>query len=233
MLVSDFAKTSAGSNPLMPKKQLLAGLIALFSLLHMGQALSTTVSLESSTSAVSVGDTFTVDVLLTDATPGNVAAFNIDILYDTSLFDAQNVTFGTSFGLFEGFDYIAGDGPPVGAGAGTNIFQVSFLLDFELFPLQNPSEHPITLAPLPFGTIFLASLSFTAITAGNGAFSVGFLDISDALFPPGQVPTDPGNPTDPIVVLAVSAVPLPGAVWLMLSGLLAIGAIARKRVHAA
>lgn len=60
----------------MPKKQHLAGLIALFSLLHMGQALSTTVSLESSTSAVFVGGTFTVDVLLADATGGDVAAFN-------------------------------------------------------------------------------------------------------------------------------------------------------------
>ena len=60
----------------MPKKQHLAGLIALFSLLHMGQALSTTVSLESSTSAVFVGGTFTVDVLLADAPGGDVAAFN-------------------------------------------------------------------------------------------------------------------------------------------------------------
>ena len=201
----------------MLKKQFLLCLIVAFGFLHTGQALSAT----ASSGAVTVGDTLTLDVLLTDAIPGDVSASDLDILYDTTLFGAPDVTFGTSLG--GPLDSIPSDLPAPG---GVNILEVSFIFDpFDLLLLQSPSIHPVD-GPLPAGTIFLASLSFLAMEAGAGSFSLGFISIAD--FFGGPVPAVPGAP----VIVGVSPIPLPGALWLMITGLMGIGAMARKRVSA-
>jgi len=82
----------------MLKKQFLVCLIAIFGFLHTGQALSATVSLVPSSGAVTVGDTLTLDVLLTGVIPGDVAGFDMDILYDPVLFGTPGAAYGTSLG---------------------------------------------------------------------------------------------------------------------------------------
>ena len=205
----------------MLKKQFLICLIVAFGFLNIGQAFSATVSLIPGSGAVTVGDTLTLDVLLTDAIPGDVSAFDLDILYDMTLFAAPDVTYGTSLG--GPLDSFPTETPFTG---GVNIFEFSFIFDpFDLLILQDPSIHP-TDGPLPPGTIFLASLSFLAMAEGVGSFDVDILEITGFFGSP--TPADPGPPA----MVGVSPIPLPGALWLMITGLMGIGAMARKRVSA-
>jgi Cohesin domain/PEP-CTERM motif len=189
-----------------------------------------------SVTEATTGDSFDVDVVVGDLSSAAeiVSAFDLTIGFDPSVLEATGVTFGTSLGdpfFFEVFeDFLIGPGTTFGGvsyGAGeVNIAALSLLGDSGLAPLQGDS-------------VVLATLSFTALTAGATELSfipglvpgVPGLDVSGAEivpFVPGllefdSIGTGSVTVTDPMV-----SVPEPGTWALLACGMLVIVILRRR-----
>ena len=193
----------------MPKKQFLVCLIAILGFLHMGSVSAATLDFIPSISNVNENDAFDVDVVISDLGGALVGAFDISVDYDPAVLSATGVQFSGSLGDASFFETVSGSDISI---AGTvSAFNISLLLDFELAALQ------------PSGGFTILTLSFLADAIGTSALEFGFSVISDDL---GNV-ISTSNQTG-----QVNVVPLPGAVWLMITGLMGIGAMARKRAAA-
>jgi hypothetical protein len=195
----------------MPKKQFLVCLIAILGFLHMGSVSAATLDFIPSISNVNVNDAFDVDVVISDLGSDLVGGFDISIDYDPAVLSATGVQFSDSLGdpdpLF--FETITFSDTLI---AGTvNAFNSSLLSTSELAALQ------------PSGGFTILTLSFLADAIGTSALEFGFSLISDD----GGIAISTSNQTG-----QVNVVPLPGAVWLMITALMGIGAMARKRAAA-
>lgn len=202
----------------MKKVNWICYLIFILGSMYMGASSATLLSFSPSTNTVNVGDTFDVDVVISDlyAADGSreiVSAFDLDVLYDSAVLNATGVTFGTSLGdefFFEVFNF-----PPVFLSGGVDFAAVSYLFDFELLGLQ------------PNDNFTLATLSFDAIGAG-----VSSLMFDPVAFPGVDVKGLDANRLDlstlqGTVTVVSTAVPEPGILLLMLSGLLSLGIAGR------
>jgi hypothetical protein len=195
----------------MPKKQFLVCLIVILGFLQAGSVSAATLDFIPSISNVNENDAFDVDVVISDLGGALVGGFDISVDYDPAVLSATGVQFSDSLGdpdpLF--FETITFSDTLI---AGTvNAFNSSLLSTSELAALQ------------PSGGFTILTLSFLADAIGTSALEFGFSLISDDL---GNV-ISTSNQTG-----QVNVVPLPGAVWLMLTGLMGIGAMARKRAAA-
>ena len=192
----------------MLKKQFLVCLMVLFGLLHMGAGSAATLSFDPSSQTVGLGDTFDVDVVISDLGGALVGGFEFTVDFDPLVLASTGVDFSNALGdpLFgEAITDTSADNV-----LGTvDAFNVSLLFfDFELAAIQTTPS--FTLATLSFEALSIghSSLDFLGIVISDEfAFEIGSQGLS-------------GD---------VSVVPLPGAVWLMITGLLGIGAMARKR----
>lgn len=199
----------------MLKRQFFTCLIAVFGFLHVVAAPAATINLIPSSDVINVNDPLTVDIVITGLGPTEiVSTFDIDISYNDSVLDLTGVTFGNLLGdPFDPIDTLVFDFPVPGT---VGLFETSFLDDFTLGILQDDGD------PLA-NSVFLASLSFLSIGVGSGGLEFTVNDIFGGLFdPPLQLSSTTG-------AVAVSVIPLPGAAWLMLTGLLGIGFASRKR----
>ena len=84
----------------MKKVNWICYLIFILGSMYMGASSATLLSFSPSTNTVNVGDTFDVDVVISDlyAADGSreiVSAFDLDVLYDSAVLNATSVTFGT------------------------------------------------------------------------------------------------------------------------------------------
>lgn len=120
-----------------------------------------TLSLAGPATPVAMGESFTIDVEVSDLGDGIVSAFDLDIVFDADLFTADDVAFGAMLG---GPDD-SSSGAAIAAGR-VDLFELSFLSDMALADLQGDS-------------LILATLFVTA--AGPGAATFAF----DAETPPG------------------------------------------------
>jgi len=209
----------------MENKQLGLCLVAIFGLLYLGPASAVSINFSPSNSSVLVSDSLNVDIVISDlyAADGSreiVSAFDLDVTYDSSVLNATGVSFGALLGAnmsTDPFDFFSDAFIVSVLSPGRVDFaESSWLTNTDLLSLQ------------PDDNFTLATLSFEAIGVG-----VSLLEF-DMITPPGIdvkgfdpfTPFDLGDPTDAVV--SVSAVPVPGAMLLMLTGLLGIGIAGRK-----
>jgi hypothetical protein len=166
-----------------------------------------------------VGDLFNIDVVVSGLSSGEsgeiVSAFDLDVLYDSSILSATSIAFGPALGLTD-IDTFASS---IFSPGRLDFANVSLLFNDDLAALQGDS-------------VLLASLTFSAIGVGSSTLTF------DTLTPPGVtlVGSDPFS-TLPVdfagsALLTIrerpTGVPEPGALALLGLGLLGIAA-ARKR----
>ena len=122
--------------------------------------------IQASDSTVTVGDTMTVDLLFSGTDPV-LGAFDITLNYSPQFsFDSYSLTgLLGDLSVLEAVDVSLGDG-----GTEVNVGVLSLLSSTDLTGLQ-------TGRPDPF---LLATLSFTATSAGNGLFAVASFLLADA-----------------------------------------------------
>ena len=193
----------------MPKKQFLVCLIAILGFLHLGSVSAATLDFIPSISNVNVNDAFDVDVVISDLGGALVGGFNIFVDYDPAVLSATGVQFSDSLGDPFFFETITIS--DISTAGTVEAFNSSLLSTSELAALQ------------PSSGFTILTLSFLADAIGTSALEFSFSLISDGL---GDV-ISTSNQTG-----QVNVVPLPGAVWLMITGLMGIGALARKRAAA-
>ena len=155
------------------------------------------------------GGTVTFDIMVSDLGAANVGSFGFDLFFPNFLaFDS--ITFSPYLGneaMGEVVNYYAALPQQI-----VMVGAFSMLSDAELDMMQ-PN--------MPFS---LASLTFTGLTTGFGEVNLVNVALNDGS----------GISLNPVIFgdsfVAVDAVPVPGAVWLLGSGLLGlVGNQARKR----
>jgi hypothetical protein len=185
----------------------------------MGPSSAVSLNFSPSTTTVNVGDSFDIAVVISDLYAADnsreiVSAFDLDVLYDPAVLNATGITFGLSLGdefFFEVFnDAIFSPGR----------------IDFAALSLLDVAD---LLVLQPDDSFTLATLSFDAIGLG----------ISSLTFDPVEFPGvdvkgyDPFTPFDLSASTgqgSVTVVPVPGALILMISGLLSLGVAGRKKI---
>jgi hypothetical protein len=144
---------------------------------------------------VSAGDTLNVSLKITNLGSQIVSAFDLDVLYNSSILSANSVILTTT--PFGGSDSIQG------ANFGTgklNVWEVSFLSDADLASLQS----------IYGGTLTLFTMGFNVIADGTTELALGPLSVADGKDIKGfdNIPILPNNP-----------VPEPGTILLLGGGL--------------
>lgn len=171
------------------------------------------IAIVPSVTAVDTGGTFSLDIVIGDLGDQIVSGFDLDLLYDATLFSATAVDFGTGLGPDASLQF-----PSVVFGAGR--------IDFANLALYSDDE----LAALQGTSVRLARLSFGAIGAGAGLFSF------DATTAPGILATGrdalalefASVGTATVQVSRPTAVPEPETAGLALCALLAAAAVRRR-----
>lgn len=154
---------------------------------------------------VNVGDTLNVDVNISGLGSQIVSAYDLDVGFDATLLNATGVSFGTWLGdaaLFEVFENALLDN----SGGLVDFAAVSLLGDGDLATLQGPAS----------GSFTLATMSFTAISAGTA--SLDFL-------------WGPGNDIKGARNQQIYPAPEPATAMLIGIGIVALGI--RRRQNAA
>ncbi|WP_419660787.1 uncharacterized protein Dvar_11940 [Desulfosarcina variabilis str. Montpellier] len=159
------------------------------------------------TTAPAMADSYSVDITISNLGDFNLASFDLDVTYDSSLLTFSDYTLTEELGSFTGPDPISPDAEDWSWGdyaLGTvNLAVVSYLDDLSSQP----------------DTFTLATLSFSGDESALDAISISYLDLSD----------DFGDPI-PVSVNGthINVVPIPGAIWMALPGLLGIIGVRRR-----
>lgn len=177
-----------------------------------------TISLVPSSGTVSPSGSFFIDInisgLQSSGTDAVVGAFDLDLLYDPSLFSPV-IAPPTGFGLLLGDISLseASGGIDASLPGTVSLFEVSLLTPAELDALQDDS-------------FTLATIGFMAISAGgtSGVFSTSDVIVSDDLGDPLSL----ASPTATATVRIV-AVPEPGMFLMLLVGAFGLLVVAHRR----
>lgn len=194
-----------------PLKSLLLGSALALSALtgstaHAAIALPTaSISLQPSATTVSTGATFSIDIRIADLGSDAVGAWDGSLLFDSPLVSLLGASLGDQLNL---------------AGLGSYQAISPGLSRVDL--LEASYDTPAQLLDEQADSFILATLNFTVLSAGELAFAFNghFSDAS------GESELALLNDS---ASLHISAVPLPAALWLLLSGCGVLLTQARRR----
>jgi hypothetical protein len=183
---------------------IVAGLVGA---LYAVPALGISLDVIPSSTTVMPGDSFSIDVVVSDLGLEVVSAFDLDLSYDPTIVDATGVTFGTYLGdpaLFEAFT------AAVLSPGLVDFAEVSLLSDAQLLALQTGMD--------PFS---LATISFDALALGTSPLTFsGDVDVKGLLALRLDVEVGDG---------VVNVVPEPHAFVAFLVGALVVGGALRRK----
>lgn len=165
-----------------------ACLLSLFSLFTV-QAWAISLDFSPSSSTIGIGESFTVDLVISGLTNDNVSGFDFLLGYDSSIVSFDSYVFGNELGdliLFDASDYSVGD----------NLVEVSWLSDFDTQP----------------DAFTLVSLVFTGLNLGTSNLGVSGLILSDDGWPAQSIMATVGGGS-----IAVAA-PVPEPTTMLLFG---------------
>lgn len=144
-----------------------------------GPASAATISFAPGSQSVEIGDSVSVDIVVSDLGGEIVSAYDLDIQYDAAILNATGVSFDT--GLGDALAFEALESFDVGTAGLVDLAQVSLLGDAALLALQGGDE--VRLATLVFEAVGpgTSSLDFL-FDAANDIKGAGalILDVTDA-----------------------------------------------------
>ena len=190
-------------------------ILGMLLLLMSSTAYSITLDFSPSSSNVTVGDTFDVELTisgLADFAVDSLGAFDIDVLFDSSVLGFNGIAYGDPI-LGDQLDpFNLGSLTATTPSAGSvNLFQVSFDLASDLNSLQ-------------VGSFTLATLTFDALAAGSSFLDFGAYTLSDAFGSALTATTLQGSAN-----AAVASVPESSSLILMSFALFGLVALGKKR----
>jgi hypothetical protein len=183
-------------------KSLAALLLACAALLSH-EASAVTIGFAPDTVIAGVGDSFTVDIVVSDLGSDVVAGFDLDVLFDPAVLLATSVAFGPYLGAAT---VTASDLTVPGV---ADLFQASFLSTADLAALQT-------------GPFALATLGFDVVGAGSSSLSFRFDSVNMLVGGDGQVLDVTARSG------SVGAVPEPSAALVFATGCALVGLRLRR-----
>jgi len=197
------------------KRSLLAASLLVLAI-AAGGADAASLQVQPASNSTVVGDTLAVQFTVADLLDGSapsLGAYDLNVNFDAGVLSYSSISWGTQLDLF-GLGSIRGLDTSTVASGHLNAFEVS---------LDDTSD----LDNLQAGNFTLFTLNFNAVGTGSSFLTLAINDLSDSAgnsFAPG---TDVANAS-----VAVNAVPVPAALPLFASALLALsGRLLRRRAR--
>jgi len=194
------------------RKNNIVPILSLFIVIMSNPVYAITMYLDPSPLTVNSGQIFSLDLNVSDLDTSTdlIAAFQVDLLYDSNLFEFASVTFGSSLGdpIFDALTYFDNSIP-----GDLYLDEMSFIMDDNY------------LAFLQSDTFTLATIQFTTLGMGDATF-----DLSGAVLSHSwgyDLPTT----TEGANVSATAPIPEPDTFFLIGIGLIGVaGAKRRKKI---
>ena len=172
-------------------------------------------SIEPTTQEVTDGSEVEVGILISglgEFVPPSLGAYSIEVGYDSTLLSANHVIFG---------DPVLGNQLDLGFGS----FVFSDVSNPGVVFLEEISFVGPLLDDIQHGRFTLATLSFDAVAAGTSPIDLDFVALRDSV----GLPLDAVPLGGEVIIKSSTPVPVPAAVWLFGSGLLALIGLSREK----